>query len=241
MLDIVVPVYNEGENILPLFGEIAREIKTPCRVMAVYDFEEDTTVPVIKAHKEEYSFSIDIVLNTIGRGALNAIKAGMKASSAEMVLVMMADSSDALDVVDDMCLKMAEGYDLVAGSRYMAGGKQLGGPRFKCFLSRMAGLSLHTLSGIPTHDCTNSFKLYRRSMLEAINIQSKGGFEIGLEIAVKAYAAGYRITEVPSVWRDREGGESHFHLWKWLPGYLHWYFYCLAHRGGESERVKRAL
>jgi len=227
MLDIVVPVYNEGEGILRLFEEIEREIKITKKVLVVYDFDGDTTVPVVKNNKEKYPFEIDLVLNTLGRGALNAIRMGMNQAQDEMVLVMMADSSDKLDVVDTMCQKMEEGYDLVCGSRYMRGGKQNGGPFLKGLFSRTAGVSLHLLTRIPTHDCTNSFKLYRKSMLENIEIESTGGFEIGLEITVKAYTRGYKIAEIPSEWFDREEGESNFRMWSWLPKYLHWYFYCI--------------
>lgn len=227
MLDIVVPVYNEGQGILKLFDEIRDEIRTPKKVMVVYDFEEDTTLPVVRGNKDKYSFDIVLVRNGIGRGALNAIKVGLQTAENEMVLVMMADSSDKLDVVDFMCRKIKEGYDLVCGSRYMKGGKQNGGPFLKGLFSRIAGISLHILTKIPTHDVTNSFKLYRKTMLEHIKIESSGGFEIGLEITVKAYIAGYRITEVPSEWFDREEGESNFHMWKWLPHYLHWYLFCI--------------
>lgn len=227
MLDIVVPVYNEGKSILRLFDEIRDEIKTDKRVSVVYDFEEDTTVPVVRESKDRYPFAIRLLKNDIGRGALNAIKVGMRTATNEMVLVMMADSSDKLDVVDTMCRKMEEGYDLVCGSRYMKGGKQNGGPFLKGLFSRLAGISLHFLTGIPTHDVTNSFKLYRKEMLNAIEVESIGGFEIGLEITVKAYAAGYQIAEVPSEWFAREDGESNFHMWRWLPHYLHWYLLCI--------------
>lgn len=237
MLDIVVPVYNEDKGILRLLDEIMREIHTQKHVLVVYDFEADTTVPVIRTHQADYPFRIDLVRNRIGRGALNAILTGMRQASAEMVLIMMADSSDRLDVVDSMCAHMKQGYDLVCGSRYMKGGSQHGGPVLKGLFSRMAGISLHLLTGIPTHDCTNSFKLYRRSMLEQMQIESTGGFEIGLEITVKAYTGGYRITEVPSEWTEREDGESNFHMWKWLPHYLHWYFYCI--RKCWSEKIRR--
>ena len=115
MLDIVVPVYNEDKVITKLFDEIEREIKTPKRVMVVYDFEGDTTIPVVQMNKDKYSFAIEPVLNTLGRGALNAIKMGMKTANNEMVLVMMADLSDKLDVVDRMCEMIDEGYDLVCG------------------------------------------------------------------------------------------------------------------------------
>ncbi len=227
MLDIVVPVYNEDKGILRLFEEIERNIKTPKRVFIIYDFDEDTTVPLVKEHQNDYSFCIDLVLNTLGRGALNAIMMGMRTATADQVLVMMADSSDKLDVVDSMCIMMEHGYDLVCGSRYMKGGRQNGGPFLKGLFSRMAGLSLHLFTRIPTHDCTNSFKLYRRSMLEKIEIESRGGFEIGLEILVKAYGMGYTIGEIPSEWFDREEGKSNFHMWKWMPNYLHWYWYCI--------------
>lgn len=227
MLDIIVPVYNEGKGILRLLDEIRCEVHAKKHVYVVYDFEGDTTVPVVKAHQSAYPFCIELVRNQIGRGALNAIKTGMAHATAEMVLVMMADSSDRLDVVDLMCRKMRQGYDLVCGSRYMRGGSQHGGPVLKGLFSRVAGISLHRLTGIPTHDSTNSFKLYRRSMLEQIRMESTGGFEIGLEITVKAYVSGYRITEVPSAWTEREDGESNFHMWKWMPHYLHWYLYCI--------------
>lgn len=184
---------------------------------------------MVREHAGDYPFEINLVLNTIGRGALNAIKMGMRTATSGMVLVMMADSSDRLDVVDSMCALMSRGYDIVCGSRYMRGGRQNGGPLLKGLFSRTAGLSLHMLTRIPTHDVTNSFKLYRKSMLDRIEIESTGGFELGLEICVKAYAAGYRIGEVPSEWFDREEGKSNFHMWRWLPHYLHWYFWCIRH------------
>jgi hypothetical protein len=72
--------------------------------------------------------------------------------------------------------------------------------------------------------------MYRKSMLDAISIESKGGFEIGMEITIKAYIAGYKITEVPSTWYDRTDGKSNFKLWTWLPYYLHWYWFCIRSR-----------
>jgi hypothetical protein len=112
----------------------------------------------------------------------------------------------------------------------MKGGKQIGGPRLKTFLSRAAGLSLHYLAGVPTHDATNNFKMYRGSFLAATEIESTAGFEIGLELVAKAYVAGYRVGEVPSVWTDRVAGESRFNLRKWLPQYFRWYWYAFRGR-----------
>jgi hypothetical protein len=70
-------------------------------------------------------------------------------------------------------------------------------------------------------------------------IESKGGFELSLEITVKAFLAGYTITEIPSTWRDRTAGISRFKLWKWLPHYLKWYFMAIQPRGEERWGKKR--
>lgn len=140
------------------------------------------------------------------------------------MLVTMADASDDPATIPPMCEKLAEGYDLVCASRYMPGGRQVGGPIVKSFLSRVAGLSLHRLAGIPTHDATNSFKLYRRRLLEEIVIESRGGFEVGLELTVKSHLRGYRIAELPTTWHDRREGTSNFKTVRWLPQYLRWYW-----------------
>jgi dolichol-phosphate mannosyltransferase len=140
--------------------------------------------------------------------------------------VVMADLSDDLRAVEPMHRLLQEGYDVVCGSRYMSGGRQLGGPPLKTFLSRLAGKSLHLLTRLPTHDVTNSFKMYRASFLRSLTLESTGGFEIGMEIVVKAFVRGRPIAEVPSTWTDRVAGKSRFRLWKWLPNYLRWYAYA---------------
>lgn len=80
----------------------------------------------------------------------------------------------------------------------MKDGRQLGGPLIKRMMSRIAGTSLFYLSGLPTHDATNNFRLYRKEMLEQLNIESSGGFEIAIELTVEAYRQGYRVTEIPT-------------------------------------------
>ncbi len=140
----------------------------------------------------------------------------------------MADLSDDLATVPAMFDLVRRGADVVCGSRYMPGGRQIGGPLVKGSLSRLAGLSLYHFFRFPVHDLTNSFKMYTRKVLSAVEIQSTGGFEIGMEIVVKAYLAGFRIAEVPTVWRDRDAGQSRFQLFKWIPRYAYWYGYAIA-------------
>ena len=227
MLDIVVPVYNEGDNIVALLDQLASKIKADKRVFVVYDFEEDTTVPVLKKVKNNYPFEVTMEKNHYGRGALNALKSGFEASTQKAVLVTMADLSDSLDIVDQMKDMMDSGADIVCASRYMRGGKQVGGPLLKKLFSRIAGISLCWLTGIPTHDISNNFRMYSRRVIEGFTIESTGGFELAMELTVKAYVHGLNIAETPSEWLDRVAGESNFKMWRWLPRYLYWYFYCI--------------
>ncbi len=227
-IEFIIPVYNEGSNIGNALAEIYAQVPRPKRVLIVYDFDEDDTVPVVRELAPNYQ-GLELVRNTIGRGVINAIRAGVEAARSDLVIVSMADLSDDLRVVDDMVrLIRNEGYDIVCASRYMRGGRQIGGPLVKRTLSRVAGVSLYWLGGLPTHDATNAFRAYRLSVLRRIPIESSGGFEYSLEVTAKAQVAGYRITEVPSTWRDRTAGESRFRLMKWLPHYLKWYFYALS-------------
>lgn len=230
-IQIVIPVYNEAGNIRQTLGQIESEVATPHRIYIIYDFEGDNTMPVVQEFiKEKGVENILPLRNKFGSGVLNAIRTGFDAVDDGVVLVIMADGSDDMSIVDAMFDRINRGYDIVCGSRYMKGGNQIGGPRFKKFLSRAADISLHLLTGLPTHDATNSFKMYRKRVLDDIKIESNGGFEIGMEIVVKAFLKGYKITEIPSVWHARTAGKSRFKYTAWLPKYIRWYLYAVAGR-----------
>jgi dolichol-phosphate mannosyltransferase len=234
-LSIIVPVFNEGQNFPALWSELTAGVKSPFIAYVVYDFDEDDTVPVVASMIEEGEQRLRLVKNQIKRGVVGAIRTGFQATPAGPLLVLMADCSDDVAQIDHMLQKYYEGADVVAGSRYMKGGTLIGGPPFKQFLSRMSGLSLHWLRGFPTHDATNAFKIYDGSMVKAFNIESTGGFELNLELAVKAFLAGRTITEVPVSWRDRSAGTSKFKLWRWLPKYLRWYFYAFQPKSSSHH------
>lgn len=228
-LSIVVPVYNEPGNISPTLRRIEAEVRTPHEVLVVYDFDADTTVPVVRGLQPELP-AVRLHRNDLGRGVLNAMKAGIAASNAPLVLITMADGSDEMDRIDEMVRLAQGGAAIVAGSRYMKGGRQIGGPILKRTLSRAAGLSLHWLAGVAIHDATNNFKIYRRDFLESVTIESTGGFELALELTAKAARSGHRMDEVPTTWRDRSAGQSRFNLRAWLPRYLRWYIHALPAR-----------
>lgn len=221
-LAIVLPVYNEGEAVEPVLRALSSAVATPHELVVVYDFDEDSTVPVVARLARELP-GLRGLRNDLGRGVLNAMKAGIAGTSAPFVLISMADGSDEPGVVDPMVSLARDGADVVSASRYMRGGRQVGGPLLKRLMSRAAGLTLHWFAFVPTHDPTNNFKLYRRDFLDAVTIESRAGFELALELTVKATLLGRRVAEVPTIWRDRTAGQSNFKLRKWLPHYLHWY------------------
>jgi glycosyltransferase involved in cell wall biosynthesis len=234
-LAIVVPVYNEGEAVEPVLRALSAGVETPHEIVVVYDFDEDTTVPVVARLAGELP-GLRGLRNELGRGVLNAMKAGIAATQAPYVLISMADGSDEPHVVDPMVALARSGADIVAASRYMRGGGQIGGPLFKRLMSRTAGLTLHWFAGVPTHDPTNNFKLYSRRFLDTVAIESTAGFELALELSVKATLMGRRVDEIPTTWRDRTAGQSNFKLRKWLPHYLHWYRVAFV---GRIRRLAR--
>jgi len=242
LLSIVVPVYREGEAARPTLEVLAARAPRPHEILVVHDEPDDPTIPVVEQLRRAHP-QLRAVHNTLGRGPALAMRAGFAAASGEAVLVTMADASDDVDDIARMLTRLEAGDDLVAASRYMRGGQQLGGPPLKTFLSRAAGRSLHGLVGLPTSDPTSAFKLYRRSMLEQLPLESAMGFELALEITVKAFLAGYRIGEVPTIWRDRVAGQSNFKLLRWLPRYLRWYGLALRKGlgGGRAGALRASL
>jgi dolichol-phosphate mannosyltransferase len=229
-LTILVPVYYEQDNILQLFAEISEQIKTTHELLVVYDDPQDPTYDVVKQYlKTSGDNHIRLVQNSVngGRGALNALKTGFQEAKGEAILVVMADLSDDLAVADQMFALQQAGSVVVCASRYMKGGHQIGGPLLKRILSQLAGVSLYYVRGVPTHDISNNYRLYDRAFLQSLTLESEGGFEIAMEITVKAFKAKQTISEVPATWHDRLEGKSNFKLWKWLPAYLRWYLYAL--------------
>src|SRR5215471_4570273 len=148
-LDIVIPVYNEHDNILRTLDALKAQINTPFRVLICYDFEEDNTLPAIR---QRAGFAnLELVRNR-GRGAHEAIMTGFQHSRSPYVVVYPADDDYNAGIVDAMLQKAREGNDIVCASRFMAGGTMTGCPWLKAVLVRSAAYTLCHLAGLPTHD-----------------------------------------------------------------------------------------
>ncbi|MEK7628431.1 MAG: glycosyltransferase [Patescibacteria group bacterium] len=228
-LDIVVPVYNERENFEVLYGHLSRLVHTEWRLILVYDLPEDTTLAAARPLAEKDK-RICLVQND-GRGVLPAIKTGFRVAEAPKTLLLMVDDPvEVVEKIDAMveCMNETDAA-VVAASRYMRGGSHHGGNFLKGFLSRMAGLSLHFLVGLPAHDATYATKLFRTSFLQVTPIESTRGFTCVLELTLKAHLKGEHISEVPVMWTERTEGTSRFAFFGWIGAYLYWYIWGIFH------------
>lgn len=225
-VSIVIPAYNESDSISASLIRIARNVTIPFEVIVVVDSAADTTIPVIEEIRRDYP-NIRYEIQD-SRGPAGAIKFGFSKATAPVVIVTMADGSDDPASIDTLVQLVDRGCVIAAASRYMPGGQQIGGPRFKAFLSRSAGKSLKLFAGVTTSDATNSYKAYSRAFVEEVGIESKDGFEIAIELVAKARRLRRPIAEVPTIWLDRDAGESRFMLKKWIPKYLKWYRFAFG-------------
>ena len=228
-VSIVIPAYNEGDDITPGLERIVAAVETPAEILVVVDTADDTTIAPVEAFALRHP-SVSAVVSSYGRGPANAIRFGIDTATAPTIVVTMADGCDDPRQIDDLVLLVERGVVVAAASRYMAGGQQVGGPRFKRFLSRMAGASLHGLTNSGTRDATNSFKAYDTAFVRSVGVDSRAGFEIGLELTAKARRLRLPVAEIPTIWLDRTFGESNFKLATWLPHYLRWYRFAFGPR-----------
>lgn len=235
-VSVVIPAFNEGADVVPFLDRIFEAITLPAEVLVVYDTPTDTTVPYLNDYAERDT-RLRPLHNTYGRGPAKALRYGIDQAAADVVVVTMADGSDDPMQIDQLTRLVERGVAIACASRYMRGGQQVGGPWLKSHVSRFAGVSLHLLARVGTHDATNSFKAYSRKFIQQVGIDSDAGFELGIEMVAKARRLGLPVAELPTIWLDRAAGTSNFKVKAWIPRYLHWYLYAL---GATREKTPRS-
>ena len=229
---IVIPSYNEVEILRRTLSQVVENVHVDYECLVVVDSEDDLSCDVTRMFHNEHK-NISLLLNNVAKGPAGAMKAGIQSSSGEVVVIFSADGSDDATQIDDLVKLVERGVAIASASRYMHGGRLVNSPLLKGLFSRTAGLSLHYLKRIGTRDSTNNFKAYSRFFLTQVNVQSEFGFEVGLELTMKAARLGLPIAEIPTIWIERSVGKSNFRLWASLPRYLRWYLYGL---GVKRER-----
>jgi glycosyltransferase involved in cell wall biosynthesis len=226
-ISVIIPAFEEGEDVVAGLTNLIQEIQQPNEILVVVDNPSDSTVAPVNKLSQEHP-SIRLVINNYGAGPANAIRYGIDQAIANVVVVTMADGCDDPRQVEELANLVRRGVVIASASRYMPGGQQVGGPRLKRLLSRVAGKSFALITGVGTRDATNSFKAYDKNFVDKVGIHSRHGFEIGLELTAKARRLGLSVAEIPTTWIDRTFGNSNFRLAKWLPRYFGWYLFGLG-------------
>jgi cellulose synthase/poly-beta-1,6-N-acetylglucosamine synthase-like glycosyltransferase len=154
------------------------------------------------------------------RGFGSALRSGFARATGEAVIPVMGDACDDPDDIPRLMEKLEEGWDVVAGSRYVRGGRIVGNT-LKQWMSKIYGVLVRLVGGPEIHDVSNAFKAYRRPVVDAVDTVADS-YDISVELTVKAHMAGFTITEIPTTWTNRQAGQSHFRFWHELRRYARW-------------------
>ena len=223
-VSIIIPAHNEEESIAATIASVLERVTVPYELIVVADHCTDRTESIVQEFIARHD-TITMLRNTERRGSFsNAVITGYKAAKGDRIVTVMADNCDDPGTINAMAVKIDDGFDVVCGSRYIKGGRKIGGPWLQDKLSRIVCITLKLLTGIPTWDAANSYKMYRSHILKGVNYDiPNAGTEYSMAILFKTYAAGAKITEVPSTWRGQ--AMPFVEEWKILKRFKNYWFW----------------
>jgi dolichol-phosphate mannosyltransferase len=208
---LVLPTYNEAENIEPIVRAARSRLRDGDRILVVDDNSPDGTGAIADRLASELD-GVEVLHRRVKEGLGRAYLAGFRQAldgGAELVLEMDSDfSHDPADL--PRLIAAAEDADLVLGSRYVAGGSVTDWGLVRRLVSRGGSWYARTVLGVQVRDLTGGFKCFRRSVLDALDLESvhADGYGFQIELTYRAIKAGFIVVEVPIVFRDRRVGQS---------------------------------
>ena len=230
-LSIIIPVYNENENIIKTIKNL-NDIKSKVKKMEIIfidDFSTDNTLKFLQKYSKKYSF-IKFYKNK-KKGLGSAIEIGIKKSKNKFVTIFMCDSSDSThDLVRYYKIISLNTYDAVLGSRFIKKSKIKNYPIFKLFLNRLFNNFVKIIFFSNYNDFTNAFKIYKKSALKELLPIISENFNVFLEIPLKIISRKYSYKIIPISWQNRKIGKSNFKIKELSSMYFFTLFYCLIER-----------
>jgi dolichol-phosphate mannosyltransferase len=208
---VIIPTYNETENITKVLNEIFELDITTLNILIVDDNSPDGTADKVKEYQKKNN-KVHIIERARKQGLGTAYITGFKfalENNYDYIFEMDADFSHDPKEIPHM-LKEIENADLVIGSRYITGVNVINWPLSRLFLSVMASKYTRIITGMPIYDCTGGYKCFRREVLEAIPLDEvkSNGYSFQIEMNFKAWKRKFRIKEIPIVFYDRTVGQS---------------------------------
>ena len=232
-LSVVIPAYNEAENLPKTIGEIYDELvkeNIEHEILVSNDNSEDNTAEVIEKLERKYP-TMRHVFNSHPNGYGYAVRRGLENFNGDCVVITMADLSDDPKDIVKYYRKMQEtGCDMVFGSRWMKGAKVVDYPKKKLWLNRLVNNCIRFIFFFKYNDVTNGFKLFSKATIDGLKPFISGQFSFALELPLKAIIRGYSYEVVPNNWYNREVGESNLKIGKMMKRYLFVLLNCLNER-----------
>lgn len=213
-LSLVVPAYNEEMNIISTLNklmEIVRSELIPFEIVVVNDNCQDNTRHLVE-ELHRGNPEILLVNRTPPRGFGRAIREGLKHTSGDVIIPVMADLSDDAEDVVRYYRKIEEGYDCVFGSRFTKGSRVIGYPKLKLIVNRIVNRLLQIMFFTGHNDLTNAFKAYRSHVIREIMPLQACHFNITIEMSLSALIRKYKIASIPINWNGRAWGSSTLRL-----------------------------
>ena len=207
---VVIPTYNERENIAELIQRILEMSRF--RVLVVDDNSPDGTAGIV-ADMAAHEPRVGLLLRPEKRGLGSAYVAGFRRALAEgaaYICEMDADFSHDPAYLPQLLAAAETRYDLALGSRYVPGGGTTDWGIIRQMISRGGNLYARAILGLPVMDATGGFRCYRRRVLETINLDDiqSNGYAFQIELVYRTMRAGFRIGELPIIFPDRRVGRS---------------------------------
>ena len=241
-LSVVIPAYNEEESI----GETLRTLHAALvqvgidhEIVVTNDNSKDGTLARLTALAQEIP-TLSYYTNPGPNGFGYAVRYGLERYQGDCVAVMMADLSDDPADLVRFYHKLLEGYDCVFGSRWVKGGRVIDYPAHKKTLNRVANTIVRLAFRLRYNDCTNAFKLYRRSTMDGLKPFLSPHFNLTLELPLKAIVRGYTYAVLPNSWTNRKYGESKLKIKEMGSRYFFILVYCLIEKYFSRGDFKKA-
>ena len=228
-VSVVIPVYNEGDYIIPVLDRLFEAITLPCEVLVVYDDLEDTTRPGARAvHREGAPPRADAE-HLRAAGPAHAIRYGLDHASSPVLVVTMADGCDDAMQIDTLTRLVERGVVVACGVALharRAAGRRPGRSRASCRgwpATRCSG----SAGSAPTTPPTRS-RPTRPTSCRRWGCRATGASRSASSSWPRPAGPACPIAEIPTIWLDRSFGTSNFKLRAWLPRYLRWYFFAFG-------------
>jgi dolichol-phosphate mannosyltransferase len=208
---VILPTYNEAENLERIVGAVLQHLPKSRRILIVDDNSPDGTGEIADRLAESDE-SISVLHRERKEGLGPAYLAGFRVAldaGAQRLIEMDADFSHDPSYLPSL-IEATEHADLAIGSRYVPGGGVTEWGAFRRFVSRGGSAYARAALGLPIRDLTGGFKCFRREVLEAIDLDTiqARGYAFQVETTYRAIKAGFRVVEVPIVFKDRREGAS---------------------------------